>query len=149
MTLQAAGADFELQFRLHYYGPYCAELAEKVDRMTTNRMLLESASEGDVGTQYNYKFNDELTASLEEYEQTPEGRSAKAEIEPFAPLLRELSALRPRVLELTSTIVFFRKSGSPGEESVAKTAEFKQESADSPFMRQARGIAERVCAFDG
>lgn len=147
--LQAAGCDFDLQYRLHYYGPYCAELAEKVDRMASHKMLLESTEIGDLGPQYNYEFNDSFAESLEEYEQTPPGRAAREEIERFKPLLDELGRARPRVLELASTVAFFRQSGLEWDDSTAKTAEFKQESEGSSFMRKARIIAGRVCDFDG
>jgi uncharacterized protein len=147
--LQAAGCDFWLQYRLHYYGPYCAELAEKVDRMTSHKILVESTKETELGKQYDYEFNDSFAGSLAEYEETPDGRAAREMIERYKPLLDQLVCVRPRPLELASTVAFFRKTGLEWDESIAKTAEFKQEPADSNYMREARRIAERACAFDG
>jgi uncharacterized protein YwgA len=147
--LQAAGADFGLRFRLHYYGPYCAELAEKVDRMTANGMLQEFVDDGELGPQYRYELSEDVVGSLEGYEKGKDGKGARTSIEKFSPLLDDLGRLRPRVLELASTIVFFRQAGHDRDEAVRKTSEFKQEGVESDYMRQAQEVAERALTFDG
>lgn len=142
--LQAAGCDFDLEFRLHYYGPYSQELAEKLDRMRSRGILKESTEQAEWGTQYNYDFNDEMRDSIGSYESTARGQAAKTEMQRFQPLLNELGRVQPRVLELASTIVAFRQSGRDREVAVQETAEFKGENVNSWLMEQARELAETV-----
>jgi uncharacterized protein YwgA len=146
--LQAAGCRFDLgDFRLHYYGPYSAELAETLDRMTAASLLMESTTETAVGKQYEYRFNNAFERSLTDYEQSELGESARAEIERYRPLLDKLRSTRPRVLELASTMVEFFESCRDWEVAQSQTAEFKAEGADSPMMHDARGLAEAVVGF--
>ncbi len=145
--LQAAGCDFDLNYRLHYYGPYSPALAERLDLMSSKGILVESEQQSKVGTQYNYELQPELLESLESYEKTPGGEPAKLEIERFGSLLAKLKDVRPRVLELASTITFFYDTGRDWDLARKQTAGFKAESFDSPMMRKARQLAEGVIGF--
>jgi hypothetical protein len=145
--LQAAGCDFDLEYRLHYYGPYSSALAERLDVMSSKGILLESEQPTEVGTQYNYELRPELLESLESYEKTTEGGPAKAGIERFRGLLAKLREARPRVLELASTITFFYETGGDWELAQKQAADFKAESLESPMMREARQLAEDVVGF--
>ncbi len=142
--LQCAGCDFGLDYRLHYYGPYSSTLAERLDLLSRNGILVESEQATEVGTQYNYELDSHALAGLEAYEATPDGASAKAEMEPFLGLLGELNQTKPRVLELASTIAAFYEPDHDWDAAQVRAAEFKAESADSPMMREARQLAEKV-----
>lgn len=142
--LQCAGCDFGLDYRLHYYGPYSSTLAERLDLLSRNGILVESEQATEVGTQYNYELDAHALAGLEAYEATPDGTSAKAEMEPFLALLGELNQTKPRVLELASTIAAFYEPDRDWDAAQARAAEFKAESTDSPMMREARQLAEKV-----
>lgn len=146
--LQAAGCPLDAEFRLHYYGPYSAGLAELLDRMVSGGILGETTSETPVGMQYNYQFNEEVRESLEEYEQTPHGQSARAEMERYEHLLGQLCETAPRVLELASTIVAFRQAGSGWEKAAEETAQYKEESVGSPIITEALHLAQTVAGFD-
>jgi uncharacterized protein YwgA len=147
--LQAAGCGLGVDdFRLHYYGPYSAELAEKLDRMTATSLLIESTAETPVGKQYEYRFNGQFEQSLEQYEESESGQSAKAEVEQYRDLLDTLRCTKPRVLELASTMVEFFGSCRNWEAAQSRTAEFKAEGVDSPMMRDARELAEAVVGFE-
>lgn len=146
--LQAAGCPLGLDFRLHYYGPYSAELAEVLDRMTSTDVLVETARQTPVGTQYDYKFSEHMRESLESFERTPAGRAAKEEIERHLDLLRDLCATNPRVLELASTMVAFYMAGRTWDDAVKETAEFKSELPRSPAMTEARQLAQTVVNSD-
>lgn len=142
--MQAAGCDFGLDFRLHYYGPYSFELAECVDSMAKDRMLLESTCETQFGTQFDYEFNVELHPVLERYEQTESGRREKEKLESFAGLLTQLNEKRPRILELAATIVAFRQAGNSWDEAARKASDYKAEPTLSPQMQEANELALEV-----
>jgi uncharacterized protein YwgA len=142
--LQAAGCPLALDFRLHYYGPYSADLAELVDRTTADGILLESSRETSVGTQYDYRFNDAFRESLDAFEKTPEGSQTKGGLEQHRELLRRLCETKPRVLELAATIAAFRERRRTWDEAVAETAAFKNETQDSPIITEARTLAESI-----
>jgi uncharacterized protein YwgA len=142
--LQCAGCNFDLDYRLHYYGPYSSALAERLDLLSRNGILVESEQPTEVGTQYNYELNGEVLAGLEAHEKTPDGARAKAKMEHFRTLLGELNQTKPRVLELASTIAAFYGPGHDWDAAQAQAADFKAESSDSPMMREARQLAEKV-----
>jgi uncharacterized protein YwgA len=133
-----------IQFRLHHYGPYSAELAEGLDRMSKKEMLVETAQDTTVGRQFNYSFNDDLLGELEEFERSPDGRAAKNQIEQFAELLDRLKRTRPRVLELASTLAEFWLQENDWQWAQAKTSKFKSESEDSQAMQNAFNLAQEV-----
>ena len=145
--VQAAGCDFGLDFRLHYYGPYSAELAEQLNRMTTNEILLESQKATSVGTQYNYQFKKDFLQSLECYERTSHGTEERDGIEKHQTLINELKHTNPKTLELASTVVAFRQAERAWDEAVQEAAEFKGENTDSATMARARSLAEKVIGF--
>jgi uncharacterized protein YwgA len=142
--LQCAGCDLDLDYRLHYYGPYSSTLAERLDLLSRKGILAESEQATEVGTQYNYELDSQARLSLEGYEATPEGTKAKAEMEQFRDLLDELNGTKPRVLELASTIAAFFEPGHDWGAAQAQAADFKAESPESPMMREARRLAEKV-----
>lgn len=144
--LQASGCDLNVDdFRMHYYGPYSAQLAARLDRMTATKMLSESPEVTPVGTQYTYSLSDQFRESFHAYEATLEGKRAKEDLERREPLLHMLYGARPRVLELASTIVeFFLGAEQDWDIASTKTAEFKGEPPESPLMRDARALAQAV-----
>ena len=146
--LRAGGCPLDAEFRLHYYGPYSAGLAELLDRMVSGGILAETTSETPVGIQYNYQFNEELRESLEEYECTPEGQCDRAEMQRYEDLLGRLRETAPRVLELASTIVAFHQAGGDWEKATEETAQYKEESVGSPRMTEALHLAQTVAGFD-
>ncbi|MBI2824584.1 MAG: hypothetical protein HYX69_07860 [Planctomycetia bacterium] len=144
--LKASGCALNVDdFRMHYYGPYSAQLAARLDRMSATKMLSESPEVTTVGTQYTYSLSDHFRESFYAYEATPEGKRAKEDLERREPLLRMLYDARPRVLELASTIVeFFLGSGRDWNIASTKAAEFKGEPPESPNMRDAQALAQSV-----
>jgi uncharacterized protein YwgA len=145
--LQAAGCDFGLDFRLHYYGPYSAELAALLDEMATEGILLESECPWPYGTRYDYRFSEKFRDALDRYEGTPSGREAKAEMEAHAPLVGEFNQEEPKVLELASTIVHLRNQGCSSDDAVTKTCRVKNEPADSPRIAKAHSLSRIVLSF--
>lgn len=145
--LQCAGCDFGLDFRIHYYGPYCSVLAEQLDCLTGKGVLVETQEPAGAGTQYNYELNQNLCDSLREHEETSQGREARDKIELFGGLVSKLGETKPRVLELASTMVAFFQRSHDWDAAQSQVAEFKAEGEDSPMMREARALAEDVVGY--
>ena len=144
--LQAAGCDFDVRFRIHYYGPYSSEVAGLLDQMTDEGILLETSRSFAQGTQYGYSLSDDFRQSLQRHEQTPSGQRAKGEIEVYKDLFEDLCQKQPKTLELASTIVAFRQGGRDWDEATEEACDFKKVPAASPRLTQARQLAEKVLA---
>jgi uncharacterized protein YwgA len=143
--LQAAGCPLNVSdYRIHYYGPYSKSLARLVDELTSAGMLLEAASDSDIGVQYEYRIDERVEKSMRRFEKTEHGSKCRDEMERYRDLLTELNDTRPRVLELASTVVAFRKLGVPWRAAIGETAKFKKESEDSNYMEEAEGLARKV-----
>jgi hypothetical protein len=144
--LQAAGCPFDAEYRLHYYGPYSSEVAGVLDQLSAEEILVETSHSVEQGTQYDYSLNPRFQASIEQYEQTPAGQVAKADIENHADLFRELCDTPPKTLELASTIVAFFQGGLAWEKALEETTDFKNEPSSSNRMIAAQELAKRVIA---
>lgn len=143
--LQAAGCPFDAEFRLHYYGPYSAEVAEGLDGMTALGILNETSHPLDRGMQYDYTFNNEYMGSLEQFENTSEGRKQKAIMEKYAEHLKYLNSINNvKMLELAATLVLYRQAGRKWEEAIKETCDFKKESPDSDQMHRALQVARQM-----
>ena len=123
--LQAAGCDLGACYRLHYYGPYSADVAALLDRLTTEGILLETEQQLAKGPQYDYRFNDEFLTSLQAHEDTAVGKAAKEQLERYGDLLGALCRSEPKTLELASTITHFVQQGQPWEQAVLETSRFR------------------------
>ena len=144
--LQAAGAEFELAFRLHHYGPYSAELAEKLDWMAENKILLETTNQTHVGKQYAYQLSEQAREKMQSFEATEAGQTAAAGIERFREQLFRLKQTGPRVLELASTLVAYFQDKADWASALAATAAFKQEAVTSPNMQESLHLAQSLVA---
>jgi uncharacterized protein YwgA len=143
--LQAAGCQFDAEFRLHYYGPYSAEVAESLDGMTAMGILNETSHAFDHGTQYDYSFNDEYLESMENFEKTSEGCHQKSQMEKYSKDLEYLNTVDVKTLELAATLVlYYRQAGRTWEEAIKETCDFKNESPESNKMNQAQDVAKRI-----
>src|SRR5262245_51870399 len=80
------GADFNL----HHYGPYSQEVARLTDEMVQARILDERDESNMVGQQFSYSLNEGARKNLADFEATPRGRAAAAELEPHEDLARRL-----------------------------------------------------------
>ena len=146
--LQAAGCNFDANFRIHHYGPYSSEVAGLLDQMTDEGILLETSRSFTQGTQYDYSLSENFRPSLDRHEQTQSGQKAKTEIEGYTDLFGDLYEQHPKTLELASTIVAFRQGGCDWEEAIAEACNFKRVRNDSPRLTLAKQLAEKVLSRD-
>lgn len=142
--LQVAGCPIEAHYRLHYYGPYSADVAELLDEMTANGLLEEEAEAVGPRKEYSYRLPENVQRSLEQFESTDRGREAQQTIAGFASLFADLSSKPAKTLEYASTIAYFREVGRDWDDAVKETAKYKNVTSNSPSLTQARELAERV-----
>lgn len=144
--LQIAGCPWGLDFRLHYYGPYSAELAQQLDLLSYHKVFIESVQQTEIGKRYDYTLSDEASDAIKKYEETPCGRNEKAEIEGFRLLLEKLNKTPLRTLEIASTVAAFYEMTEDWEAAQREAAEFKG-AVQSSLMQEARKLAEEVFRF--
>ncbi|MDP8223054.1 MAG: hypothetical protein P9L99_06825 [Candidatus Lernaella stagnicola] len=104
---------------IHYFGPYSAELAERVDDLTNQDLLEEKCDEpGNGFTEYHYSLSDTGLEKLPEIFQgvTEEQQSL---IEEMAQEFVDLKQHDVFVLEMASTILYWLDWGMNWEEAVA------------------------------
>jgi len=140
--LQAAGAPFDLPFRLHYYGPYSAELAALTDEMTDLDLLKETID----GARYDYALSEKGMKALSKLKVENGRATTYEEMEALKPRLKELLERPLRVLELAATIVYYEKALGDLEAAVGATCEFKQEDPASEDARKATELATGILA---
>jgi uncharacterized protein YwgA len=145
--LQAAGCDFNLQFRIHHHGPYSAGLASHLDELTRSGVLLEHERAGPFGTQYDYRCADFATERFTTFEATERGAKEARDLSSFDALITKLKSTRPRVLELAATIVAMSHAGNALYEAIAETADFKQEPMESAQMLEACELAQEILSY--
>jgi len=123
--LQAGGCPFEAEYSLHHYGPYSQEVARLTNEMVQLGLLEESSEQNKVGMQYSYKLTKRAGKEVAELDQTPKGKKLAAPLAPFEKKAKLLLKTDLRLLEVTSTLVYFRQQGNDWPKSVEHTFKFK------------------------
>jgi hypothetical protein len=142
--LQFAGCPFDADFELHLHGPYSQDVAGLTDQMTAQGLLKETTASTPSGEQYNYELTELADTSLRDLESHPGGYPPAGEIAPFEGLATRLLDMDPGMLELASTIAFFRRQGKPWSEALERTCRFKNLSENSSSLQQALELARSV-----
>lgn len=144
--LQAAGMALDAEFRLHHYGPYSADVADLLNQMTRDGILVEKLRPNMAGKQYEYTLDEGSRSSLVEYEGTETGKSAAQEFEKYEQKIRELIDTSVADLELSSTILFYRRAGAEWSDAVQQACVFKSKSEDGELTKQALALAHNIMA---
>lgn len=142
--LKLAGCPIEAHYRLHYYGPYSADVADLIDEMTANGLLEEEAEAVGHGREYSYRLPENAQRSMEQFETTDRAGEAKQGIAQFASLFADLCKEPAKTLEYASTIAYFREVGREWDDAVKETATYKNVTPNSQSLKEARQLAERV-----
>jgi uncharacterized protein len=141
--LKVAGCPIEAEFRLHHFGPYSSDVAQTTDVLVRLEMLKEERSGNMAGRQFNYELSAEAEKSLIAYESSPEGRKELESMEPFRKLANSLLKEEVRLLEIASTLVYFRTEDTDWPSAVQKTCEFKSLNT-SNFSKSALDLAKQI-----
>lgn len=144
--LQAKGCPFDAEYTLHHYGPYSQEVARLSDEMVEVDLLDEQAQENQVGQQYSYELAASTAEGLAELEATPKGKKMASQLAPFEQKAKELLNSDLWLLEVASTMVYFRKQGHSWTEAVERTCNFKNLTANAGVVKNAEGLAHQFVA---
>ena len=137
--LQAAGCPWSDQFRLHHFGPYSADVAQRADELTGLGLLQEECVGNAAGQQYNYNLTEDAKGRLASLEATQEGQAWARELAPFEERAsRILLNSDVRELEVAATMVFFRQQGYEWSEAVERTCIFKNLKLQDGLVGRAR-----------
>jgi uncharacterized protein YwgA len=141
--LQASGCPFDADYILHHYGPYSQEVARLSDEMVQVGLLRESSEPNQVGVQYSYDLAPATAKELAQLEKTPQGKKLEKPLSPFEEEAKELLNTDLWLLEVASTMVYFRQQDHSWSESVERTCKFKNLNANTGFVTKAEGLARR------
>ena len=144
--LQAAGCPFDADYYLHHYGPYSEDVAHLTDEMVRKELLAEEEESAPSGTQYSYRLQESTKKEMLELEKTMEGKRLAKLLAPFEDKAKELLNTDFWLLEVASTIAFFRQQGNTWAISVEKAGQFKSLTANSAFLSKAEGLAQKYVA---
>jgi uncharacterized protein len=140
--LQVAGCPIEANFRLHHFGPYSSDVAQTTDVLVRMGLLKEECVGNMAGRQFNYQLSPESLQSLVSYEQTEVGSRELASMEQFHATATRLLHEDVRLLEISSTVAYFRREGNDWQSAMQKTCEFK--SLPANFPKDALDLAKEL-----
>lgn len=142
--LQAGGCPFDAEYTLHHYGPYSQEVARLSDEMVQVGLLNEESEQNQVGLQYSYDLPDSVEKEIAELEGTAKGKKMAAHLSPFEAQAKELlNKTDLWLLEVASTMVYFRKKGNTWPDAVERTCNFKKLTANAGVVKKAEGLAHQ------
>ena len=146
--LQAAGCPFDAEYTLHHYGPYSQEVARLSDEMVQVGLLKESSEQNQVGLQYFNNLTEKAAKEVADLDQAPKGQKLAEQLSPFEQKAKELMRTDLSLLEVASTIVYFRQQGHDWPDSVERTCKFKNLDASSStrFVKKAEELARQYVA---
>lgn len=141
--LQAAGCPLDVEYLLHYYGPYSREVAQLTDEMVNADLLKEEVTEYSNGTQtYSYSLTDRTKEQLKNIESHPSDNISM--YESLAKRLLKEADLQD--LEIGATVTYFYNQTNDWEMAEKAAAKFKNKSRDSDIkiMRSATEFAREI-----
>ena len=111
--LHRCGAEFDVKFVYHYYGPYSFDLADGwVDARINDKIEMEE-KEGRYGVPYSiFKIKKKVKGS---------GYCGALSFAEARPFLKKIERVSDIVLEIAATIVFLRDDGGYPNTAVAET----------------------------
>ncbi len=143
--LKTSGCPLEAEYTLHHYGPYSQDVARLADEMVQVGLLEESSESHQYGQTYNYGLSEHTVKELIALDQTPDGKKLAAQLAPYEKLAKDLLNADLWLLEVSSTMVYFRQQGLVWSESVERTCTFKglDQSNNMKFLKSAEELARQ------
>ena len=143
--LQESGMDFDASFRLHHYGPYSSDVADLLNQMSDEGILVQNIVPNQAGSQYNYIVADEWAAKLDEFENSNAGQLEKIFFDNNADLIHKLLKGDLRQMELGSTIAYFRRQKNESwENAFTHACQFKSVSPEAAAPKAALDFAKDI-----
>lgn len=144
--LQASGCPFEAEYILHHYGPYSQEVARLSDEMVEVGLLEESSETNSVGVQYSYALTEAAATELAQLKNSPNGKKLEKPLAAFEEKAKELLSTDLWLLEVASTMVYFRKQGHSWSDLVERTCKFKNLTPNTAVVAKAEALAHQFVA---
>lgn len=144
--LQAGRCPLDVKYFLHHYGPYSEDVARLADEMVQVGLLQESCDPNEVGVQYSYALTPHAIAQMRELEKSADGKQPAKPLAAFEAQAKELLATDLALLEVASTIAYFRKQDYSWSAAVEKTCQFKNLPTNAKVVTQAEGLAHKFVA---
>lgn len=117
--LQQKGYPFDEVFEYGHYGPYSRALADELDTLVSDGLLIETERTGQY-TEYSYEATDELARVLGGNDAIVGADGIEVDA-----LLKVLGCQTTSVLEVASSRLFLRNSGYEGNELDRRLAGWK------------------------
>jgi len=131
------GADADVKFFLHGYGPFSAQIASAADLLSFVGAIKEETVRLKPSPFFSTLY--QLSDAKEVREELPQA-SANA--------IRELDNFSTVELEIASTLSFFMKRGKAPEEAEKLTAQLKPGKATNPTMKRAEEALSRIGLYE-
>ncbi len=147
--LQSAGLALTNDFKLHHFGTYSSDVASLVDDLSTSGVLEEQEIRNGNVVQYNYLLSNPGKEAIDKLGRNPSKsiKSQLAEIESFQKKINALFDVDDLwILELGSTIAFYKSKGLDWSEANERACEFKKVSSKNSRSKQAFRLAKEIVA---
>jgi len=144
--LQAGGMKWDVDFRLHHYGPYSTEIASSLDELASRGILKEEEEPNSVGVQYNYCLPESTKLMLEMIEQDPteEIVEQKQGFDTYKKKIDKLLKEKLWILELGSTIAHCHSQVNDWDEAMKQACEFKGVGSGRKISQTALELAKNM-----
>ncbi len=142
--LQAAGCPFDAGFMLHHYGPYSFEVAMLADEMLAAGLFDEEEEGNYVGRAFNYQLSEKGHKWLKAMEKTPEGKRFSKELSAWMDDAINLLQRDVRELEVSATILAFKRQVKNWELAVDKACRFKRLNPKDDLVQKALELARNT-----
>jgi uncharacterized protein YwgA len=145
--LQSAGLNLASDFKLHHFGPYSRSIASAMDDLSSVGVLEEEECRNGNVVQYNYTLTDAGKDAIADLERNPT-RSIKTQLKEIERFQHQIDSLLDVddlwLLELGSTIAFYKNKGLDWDKAIEQACEFKKVSPRDPRSQQAIEFVKRV-----
>jgi len=146
--LQNAGYPTELEYFLHYYGPYSEDLSSFLRYASTSEPKLLDEEElpvGVGGVRFDYSVTESAERLVSALEAKMIGPEDIEKAKGFCEIAQSLNARHATDLELAATILYFQKErGCSRDEAIAKTRAMKPAKADEANLTTAQAILDSI-----
>lgn len=132
------GFPLQLDYFLHFYGPYSWELADLIGQLESSHIIEEKCEDG---MAYKSCITAEGKEIIKKFETSSDGVVALKKISRFIPHFRDLAEQSRWVLELASTVAFYYSDNWP--DARKQTAKFKNVKEDDNNLKKATQLAKK------
>lgn len=146
--LQNSGYPTQLEYFLHYYGPYSEDLSSFLQYAATSNPPLLTEEALHVGTdamRFDYAATQQASRLVSAFEEKALSPEVSALATHFCTLARFLNTKSSTDLELAATVLFFENErGCDRQTAIAKTRHMKPSKADEARIHAAEKILRVV-----